>query len=80
MKKVLVLLVLLIAITLSANTNNVKLSSDFCDGWEEGYQEALEGCLKVGVTPVCPVAPVGKDTYKHGYGMGYAKGQRVCDE
>jgi hypothetical protein len=78
MKKVLVLLVLLVAITLSAKT--IDVSSDFCDGWEEGYQEALEGCLKVGVTPVCPVPPVGKNTYKHGYGIGYAKAQKVCDE
>lgn len=56
------------------------ITSDFCDGWEDGYQEALDGCLKVGVTPVCPVSPVGKDSYEHGYGMGYAKAQKKCEE
>ncbi|MDC1063880.1 hypothetical protein OAQ16_05545 [Flavobacteriales bacterium] len=56
-------------------TENIMTSnySEFCDGWDEGYQEALKGCYKVAVTPVCPVAPVGKNTYKHGYGLGYAK-------
>jgi len=43
-------------------------------------KEALDGCLKVAVTPVCPVAPVGKNTYKHGYGMGYGKAEaKHCD-
>jgi hypothetical protein len=55
------------------------LATPFCNGWDDGYQAALEGCYKVGVTPVCPVAPVGKNEYKHGYGMGYAKGEKKCD-
>ena len=60
-------------------TESVK-TSNFCKGWEEGYQEALEGCLKSGVTPLCPIAPIGKNTYKHGYGMGYAKAEKKCEE
>jgi len=78
MKKSLILLVLLITITLSANTINEMLS-DFCNGWEKGYQEAIKGCLKVGLTPICPIPPIGRDTYKHGYGMGYYKGQQECN-
>ena len=58
---------------------NSSLKTAFCKGWDDGYQEALKGCFKVGVTPLCPIAPVGKNTYKHGYGMGYAKGQKKCD-
>ena len=61
-------------------TENI-MTSGFCDGWDEGYQEALDGCLKIAMTPLCPIAPIGKDTYKHGYGMGYAKATRDhCDE
>jgi len=62
------------------NETKVENVSDFCDGWDDGYQEALDGCLKVAVTPVCPVSPVGKNTYKHGYGMGYGKAEaKHCD-
>ena len=64
-------------------TENIITSNftDFCDGWDEGYQEALDGCLRVGLTPLCPIPPIGKDTYKHGYGMGYAKATKDhCDE
>ena len=63
-----------------SNKIETNIASDFCDGWEDGYQDALDGCLKIGVTPVCPVAPVGKNSYKHGYGMGYAKAQKKCEE
>tara|TARA_B110000259_G_C13752329_1_gene297107 strand:- start:70 stop:339 length:270 start_codon:yes stop_codon:yes gene_type:complete len=53
--------------------------TDFCDGWKEGYKEALAGCMKIGMAPMCPIPPIGKDSYKHGYGMGYAKAQRKCN-
>jgi len=46
--------------------------SDFCDGFKEGYKEALSTCLEVGVK-ACPLAPPGKNSYKHGFGMGYAE-------
>ena len=60
------------------NQNN-ETYSDFCEGWDDGYQAALDGCLKIGMTPICPIAPIGKDSYKHGYGMGYRKGSMKCD-
>lgn len=53
--------------------------SGFCDGWEDGYQQALDDCLRVGVTPICPIEPINSSGYKTGYGMGYAKGQKQCD-
>lgn len=79
MKKLLIIIVLLvgsIAMLSSFNSNQ----SSFCDGWDDGYQEALDGCMKVGITPICPIAPVGKDTYQHGFGMGYAKATIKCEE
>ena len=90
MKKVMIIAILisgLAVLTAFRPANNIEstkietsIANDFCDGWEDGYQEALDGCLKVGVTPICPIAPIGKDSYKHGYGMGYAKAQRKCEE
>ena len=60
-------------------TKQKDYSISFCEGWEAGYKDALDGCLKAGVAPVCPTPPIGKDSYKHGYGMGYAKAQIVCN-
>ena len=51
-------------------------ASGFCDGFDEGYQAALEDCLRVGVTPICPIEPINSQGYKTGFGLGYAKAQR----
>ena len=90
MKKVMIIATLisgLAVLTAFGPANNVEstkietsMASGFCEGWEDGFQEALDGCLKVGITPICPIAPIGKDSYKHGYGMGYAKAQQKCNE
>ncbi len=68
------------------STNNLKSSNievsfvnSFCDGWNDGYQDALKGCLKVDITPICPIPPIGRNTYKDGYGLGYAKALQKCD-
>lgn len=54
--------------------------SYFCDGWEDGYQQALDDCLKIGITPVCPVEPINSEGYRTGFGMGYAKAkEKHCD-
>lgn len=59
---------------------SVNALNDFCDGWDDGYQAACDGCMKNCMTPMCPIAPIGKNSYKHGYGMGYAKAQaKHCD-
>ena len=65
-----------------ANANPVKevTYSDFCDGWDEGYQDALDECLKVGVTPVCPVEPIRSKGYNTGYGKGWSAAQEICEE
>ena len=84
MKKLIIILAVVLSdfmITTAFNSiDNSAPYGDFCDGWDDGYQEALEGCYRVGVTPICPIAPIGKNTYKHGYGLGYAKGMKKCDE
>ena len=53
--------------------------SSYCDGWGKGYQKGLDSCLKVGVTPVCPIPEIGADSYNDGYGMGYAKAKQNCN-
>ena len=40
-------------------------------GWEDGYRKGLNS--SIGVVPICPVPPVGKDTYQDGFGLGYSK-------
>ena len=52
--------------------DNITDASGFCDGWEEGYQQALDDCLKIALTPLCPLEPIGSEGYKTGYGRGYA--------
>lgn len=56
--------------------------SDYCDGWEDGYCEGwkdVKGSLTVcPVTPVCPVAEVGKDGYRGGYNRGFKAGMTAA--
>lgn len=79
MKRIYRVLIVLILGTISYGfVNQANVNSDFCEGWEDGYQDALEGCFKVGLTPLCPIPPIGRDTYKHGYGMGYSRGELKC--
>ena len=88
MKKIILFTSIIIAIVVfeSFTTKSISLTSvemtsgsSFCEGWDDGYQDALKGCLKVGVTPICPIPPIGRDSYKDGYGLGYAKGLQKCD-
>ncbi len=60
---------------------NPVVLSGFCDGWEEGYQQALDDCLKVALTPLCPVRPINvEDTWESGYGYGYSAAKnKHCD-
>ena len=54
---------------------------NFCDGWEDGYQQALDDCIRVSYTPLCPLEPINSDGYKTGFGMGYASAKEEhCDE
>tara|TARA_A100001011_G_scaffold341471_1_gene374352 strand:+ start:818 stop:1093 length:276 start_codon:yes stop_codon:yes gene_type:complete len=79
---IITLLLLFVCVGFATSTSNevvvessVSAYSDFCDGWDDGYQAACDGCMRNCMTPMCPIAPIGKDSYKHGYGMGYAKAQ-----
>ena len=70
-------LILIIFAILMAGTCR---ANDFCDGWEDGYQQALDDCLKVNYTPLCPLEPINSDGYKTGFGMGYAQAKdEHCD-
>lgn len=56
--------------------------SDFCQGWEDGYCEGwkdVKGQFAIcPVTPVCPIAAVGQNTYKGGYNRGFKAGMRAA--
>jgi hypothetical protein len=84
MKKLLLSLVLLLAITLSAKTTDTTVSSDYCDGWDEGYCEGwkdVKGSLAIcPVTPVCPVAQVGRSSYRDGYNRGFKSGRAKAQD
>lgn len=56
---------------LSMSFSSVDTTSGFCEGWDDGYQAALEECLRVGITPICPIEPINSKGYKTGYGRGY---------
>lgn len=49
----------------------------FCEGWEEGYKNGHEDNNEfLGITPICPIAKIGIDTYRAGYSLGYKKALR----
>ena len=55
-------------------------STDFCDGWKEGYKEGWcfdvnFGCMPP-PPPLCPLPDVGRDTYKDGYNRGFLQGKK----
>jgi len=58
----------------------ISISQTFCDGWGAGYQKRLKSCMKVGLTPTCPLPNINADTYSDGYGLGYAKALEKCNE
>ena len=77
MKKLLLLLVAGMTLSFAAPSNmevNEEVSG-FCEGWDDGYQQALDDCLRVGLTPLCPLEPINSNGYKTGYGKGYAAAQ-----
>ncbi|WP_298510362.1 hypothetical protein [uncultured Kordia sp.] len=53
----------------------------YCDGWEDGYRAGYtyESSVKrrikpIFITPICPIAKIGADTYQDGYNRGLRKG------
>ena len=75
MKTILFILIALFVISFTVNEQ----SSDFCDGWEEGYKEGycyqIDNCLEP-LVPLCPLPKVNESTYKHGYNRGFIKGRK----
>jgi hypothetical protein len=54
--------------------------NEFCKGYEEGFKEGWcyeqgLGCMEP-MTPMCPLARLGEDTYKDGYNRGFTDGKK----
>lgn len=70
----------------TSNTNlpktEIALASDYCDGWEDGYCEGwkdVKGSMALcPLTPLCPLAELGKDRYRDGYNRGFKAGSRAA--
>ncbi len=70
----------------SANSskNEISLTTDYCDGWEDGYCEGwkdVKGSMALcPLTPLCPLAELGKDRYRDGYNRGFKAGSRAAQK
>ncbi len=78
------ILLLTIAMFISLNAFESKPSSDFCDGWKVGHCRGTQSVkgeyYPCPVTPVCPIAPIGKNDYYGGYDLGYARGKKDAQD
>lgn len=58
--------------------------SDYCDGWSEGYCEGFKDVkgqyALCPLTPLCPLAELGKERYRDGYNRGFKAGTRKARE
>ena len=68
-----------IAVSLSFTT----ISTDFCDGWEDGYCEGwkdVKGQFSIcPITPICPLANTNCNSgYKCGYNRGFKAGTKAA--
>ena len=76
------LFVFTIATTLGALPSIIK--SDYCDGWENGYEEGW--CYNQGyncltpLIPLCPLPYLYKETYQDGYNRGFIKGREDYED
>jgi hypothetical protein len=46
------------------------LGGGFADGYRDGYKKANP----MGMSPIPPIAPIGRNSYEDGFGLGYAQG------
>lgn len=78
------LLLLTIAMFISLNAFESRSYSDFCDGFTEGFSEGYKDVkgqyAVVPPTPTCPIAEIGKNTYKGGYNTGFKVGSKKAKE
>lgn len=54
--------------------------TEYCEGWEDGYQEGycheIVNCVKP-IAPVCPIPKIEcREGYRCGYNRGFTKGRR----
>ena len=71
MKKITITLLTVLTIIITSYANE----PDFCDGFIDGYREALDNNLKIMIIPICTITPIGinSNNYNAGYGMGYSR-------
>jgi hypothetical protein len=68
------------------NSTKVEISStsDFCDGWEDGYCEGwkdVKGRNAIcPIAPICPIPKIGEDSFKGGYNRGFKAGSRAAQK
>ena len=55
---------------------------DFIDGFDDGYCEGwkdVKGQFAIcPITPIAPIPPIGQDTYRGGYNMGFKAGTKAA--
>jgi len=53
-------------------------TSDYCDGWKEGYKQGycyeVQNCITP-IIPICPIAKVNQSSYEDGYNRGFLAGK-----
>lgn len=68
----------------SSEAIELTIQSDYCDGWEDGYCEGwkdVKGQYSIcPITPICPIAEIGKDRYRDGYNRGFKAGSRAANK
>ncbi len=81
MKKLLLMLMLVLGASMSQIqpvTATISYNSEYCEGWADGYCEGWRnerGQYSIcPVTPICPIAEIGKDRYRDGYNRGFRRG------
>lgn len=50
---------------------------EFCDGFEHGYKQGAcygKSMCMAPMTPMCPMARMGEDSYQGGYNRGFLQG------
>lgn len=80
MKNLVTFLLVVIFILSTSMSFIANKSDDFCDGWEEGYDEGwrdVKGEYTVSpVAPVCPVPDINESTFRDGYNRGFKRGRK----
>ncbi|MCH2195556.1 hypothetical protein [Kordia sp.] len=89
MKRILLLCLFLTSLTATVHAANKKniskiaMEATFCDGWKDGYEAGYSYYnitnhkpKPVFITPICPIAKAGLDSYQDGYNCGLIEGKK----